>query len=265
MISRPLFIASRYISYRLKAKTRHGIHSPFVFDFVSNVLNDKSEHPEYQQVEKLRGLLLRNPNLVEVIDFGAGKGRAKYSTSLRRVKDIAARSGIPVKQGRLLHRMVKYYKPKVILEMGTSVGISSMYQISAAPDSTFLAMEGCASTAEFAEKNLKALGATATEFIVGNFDVVLPDLMKRTGVIDFAFIDGNHTKKGTLSYFNRLEKHAANDSVFVFHDIHWSPEMEEAWETIRKHESVRVSIDLFWMGIVFFRRELGRQHFIIRF
>ncbi len=265
MIPRSVFITLRYFSYLFKAKNRHSVHSPFVYDFVTNVLNDKTEYPEYKRVEALRSHLLRNPNLVEIIDFGTGKGRASYSTHLRRVKDIAERSGIPVKYGRLLHRIVKYYKPKIMLEMGTSLGISSMYQVSASPDSTFLALEGCASTAEFAANNLNALGSENVEFTVGNFDVVLPGLMKKTGVVDFAFIDGNHTKKGTLNYFSRLEKHAANDSVYIFHDIHWSSEMEQAWEEIKKHESVRLTIDLFFMGIVFFRRELSRQHFIIRF
>jgi predicted O-methyltransferase YrrM len=265
MIPKSISITLRYFIYLLRAKNRHGIHSPFVYEFVCKVLNDKAEYIEYKMVEKQRSLLLRNPNTVEIIDFGTGKGKAGYSTHLRKVKEIAARSGIPVKYGRLLHRMVKYFKPKVLLEMGTSVGISSMYQVSAAPNSTFLALEGCASTAEFAANNLRILGASAVEFSVGNFDIVLPGLLKQTGVIDFAFIDGNHTKKGTLNYFHRLEKHAANDSVYVFHDIHWSSEMEEAWEEIKKHESVRLTIDLFFMGIVFFRRELGRQHFIIRF
>lgn len=265
MIPRSVFITFRYLVYLFRSKNRHSIHSPFVYDFVCKVLNDKTEYPEYKQVEKLRTQLFRNPNTVEIIDFGAGKGRASYSTHLRRVKDIASKSGIPVKYGRLLHRIVRYFRPKVMLEMGTSVGISSMYQVAAAPGSTFLALEGCASTAEFAASNLNAVGAHAVEFNVGNFDVVLPVLLKQTGVIDYAFIDGNHTKKGTLNYFHRLEKHAANDSVFIFHDIHWSSEMEDAWEMIKKHDSVRLTIDLFFMGIVFFRRELGRQHFIIRF
>lgn len=262
---RSIQLAFRYLAYRLHARNRHGVHSPFVYDFNCNVLNDKTVYPEYLIVEKQRSQLLRNPNLIEVIDFGAGKSRIGYSTHLRRVKDIAARAGIPVKYGRLLHRIVRYVKPSVILEMGTSLGISSMYQSSAAPGSRFLGMEGCASTAEFALSNLKAIGAEDIHLTMGNFDKVLPGLLKQTGVIDLAFIDGNHTKTATLNYFKQLLKHAGNESVFIFHDIHWSAEMEQAWEEIKKHEKVMITIDLFFMGLVFFRKELSRQHFILRF
>ncbi len=265
MIFRTIRIVFKYFVYRCRAKNRHGIHSPFVFNFIEKVLNDKTEYPEYELVEKQRSLLFRNPNLIEIIDFGAGKGRIGYSTHLRRVKDIAKRAGIQVKYGRLLHRIVRYFKPETLLEMGTSVGISSMYQSSAMPNSRFLAMEGCASTVEFAITNLKEIGSTNTHFTVGNFDIVLPGLLEETRQIDYAFIDGNHTREATLNYFNQLLSHAGNNSLFVFHDIHWSAEMEQAWEEIKKNERVTVTIDLFFMGLVFFRKEQSRQHFIIRF
>lgn len=264
-IARVLRIAVKYLIYLLHAKNRHGIHSPFIYDFNCTILNDKTQYPEYKVVEKQRSQLFRNSNLIEIIDFGAGKGRSNYSTHRRRVKDIAARSGISVKHGRLLHRIVRQYKPKVMLEMGTSLGISTMYQASAAPHSRLLAMEGCASTAEFALTNLNAIGASDVQITMGNFDNVLPGLLEQTGVIDYAFVDGNHTRVATLNYFNQLVQHSDNDSVFIFHDIHWSADMEKAWEEIKKHERVIVTIDLFFMGLVFFRKELSRQHFILRF
>lgn len=258
-------IILRYLVYLMRAKTRHGIHSPFVYEFADKVLNDKKKHPAYLLVEKQRSLLFRNPNLVEIIDFGAGKGRIGYSTHLRRVKDIAARAGIPVKYGRLLHRIVLYFKPEVLLEMGTSLGISTMYQAAAAPGSAFYAMEGCASTAEFAVTNLNAIGAREVKMTMGNFDIVLPGLLDQIEVIDYAFIDGNHTKSATLNYFNQLLAHAGNNSVFIVHDIHWSAGMEQAWNEIKKNGRVTVTIDLFFMGLIFFRKELSPQHFIIRF
>ncbi|NTW23558.1 MAG: class I SAM-dependent methyltransferase [Lentimicrobium sp.] len=265
MIVRILLISFRYLVYLFRAKNRHGIHSPFVYDFINKVLNDKTAYPEYKLVEEKRRALLRNGNLVEIIDFGGSKSRIGYSTHLRRVKDIAAKAGIPVKYGRLLYRIVRYFKPSTMLEMGTSLGISTMYQATAAPAGKFLAMEGCASTVEFAVNNLNAINIPDVHFTVGNFDKVLPGLLKNTGVIDYAFIDGNHTKKATLNYFGQLIQHTGNDSVYIFHDIHWSAEMEQAWEEIKKHENVTVTIDLFFMGLVFFRKELSRQHFIIRF
>jgi len=264
-ISKSLRIVFKYLVYLIHAKNRHGIHSPFVYDFNCNVLNDRTYYPEYKNIEKQRDLLLRNPNLIETIDFGAGKNKSGYSTHLKTVKNIAKRAGIPVKYGRLLHRIVQYYKPSVMLEMGSSLGISTMYQASAAPDSLFLVMEGCASTAEFAINNLNHIGINNSRFTVGNFDNVLPGLLSQTSTIDYAFIDGNHTREATLNYFSQLLQHAGNHSVYIFHDIHWSSEMEQAWNEIKNHEKVVVTIDLFFMGLVFFRKELSGQHFILRF
>lgn len=265
MIASLVNISFRYLIYLSRAKNRHGIHSPFVYDFIDKVLNDKTAYPEYKIVEEQRRKLFRNRNLIEIIDFGGSKSSRSYSTHIRRIKNIAAKAGIPVKYGRLLHRIVRYFKPSTLLEMGTSLGISTMYQASAAPAGKFLAMEGCASTVEYAVKNLNAINIPEAHFIVGNFDKVLPGLLQKTGIIDYAFIDGNHTKKATLNYFGQLMKHADNNSVYIFHDIHWSADMEQAWEEIKKHKNVTVTIDLFFMGLVFFRKELSRQHFILRF
>ncbi len=78
------------------------------------------------------------------------------------------------------------------------------------------------------------------------------------------FIDGNHQKEATLAYFEKLLPTVHNDSVMIFDDIHWSKGMEEAWEIIKQHSEVRVTIDTFQWGLVFFRREQEKEHFVIR-
>jgi len=81
---------------------------------------------------------------------------------------------------------------------------------------------------------------------------------------DLIYFDGNHQKEASLHYFEKLLPLAHNDSVFIFDDIHWSREMEEAWEQIKAHPRVRVSIDTFYWGLVFFRKEQEKEHFSIR-
>jgi len=260
-----MLMVFRYIRYLFRAKTKHGIHSPFVFELVTRVLNDQKQHAEYQQVESLRKQLLRNGNTIEVIDFGARKGNSGYSTYFRKVNEIARRAAIPVKYGRLLLRLIKYYKPRTMLELGSSVGISTMYQAMGNPVARFTSVEGCATTAEYAINNIKMLGLPNTRFVIGNFDVVLNEALSGFESLDYAFIDGNHTSEATMRYFNAIVELAGNDSVYIIHDIHWSPDMETAWQQICRHPSVKVTIDLFYMGLVFFRKEMSAEHFIIRF
>ena len=78
------------------------------------------------------------------------------------------------------------------------------------------------------------------------------------------YFDGNHQKAATLEYFQHCLQFVNNESFFIFDDIHWSKEMESAWEEIKKHPKVKVTIDTFQWGIVFFRKEQEKEHFIIR-
>ena len=127
-------------------------------------------------------------------------------------------------------------------------------------------MEGAKAVANIAKKNFQQFGLNNIELIEGNFDSILIPTVRRLPSIDFAFIDGNHRKKPTIQYFNEILAKTTTHSILIFDDIHWSKEMEEAWEHITSHLAVRCSIDLFSLGIIFFRQEFKeRQHFKIKF
>jgi len=256
----------RYLNYWLSAFNGkgHGMHSPFVFEFITNVLNDKAVYPEYDKVELLRNQLLNDTTILEVKDFGAGSVADKKSK--RTVSSIAKNAAKPKKFGQLLFRMVKYYQPATILELGTSLGITTSYLSLAKPGARVITMEGAKEIAEVATRNFRNLEIRNIEIIEGNFDNTLSSIITHHSSVDFAFIDGNHRQEPTISYFQQLLTKANNDSILVFDDIHWSSEMEAAWETIKKHSAVTCSIDLFFIGIVFFRKEFKeKQHFVIRF
>ncbi len=256
----------KYISYYWKSTTKHGVHSPYVFEFITKVIEDRTKYETYTRVEEQRRRLLKNKNVVEIVDFGASSGKAGYQTYLAKVQDIAKKSSITPSQGQLLYRIVKQLKPEIILEMGTSVGISSIYQVSGSPESFFIGIEGCATTAAIAEQSLKKFSeGNNYSLVIGNFDVMLPGVLEKLNMVDFVFIDGNHAYKPVMRYFNQLLPYMQETSVIAFHDIYWSAEMEKAWNEIKQNPSVTISIDLFHMGLVFFRPGMPKQDFIIRF
>lgn len=262
----PLQLGVKYLKNWITAFNGkgHGMHSPFVFEFITKVLNDKTSYPEYGKVEGLRNQLLKDDTVLNVEDFGAGSGIDKKNK--RSISSIAKNAAKPKKFGQLLFRMVKYYKPNAILELGTSLGITTSYLSLAKPDARLITMEGSKEIAEVAKKNFETLEIRNIEIIEGNFDNTLSSLITHLSSVDFAFIDGNHRKEPTVRYFQQLLTKINNDSILVFDDIHWSSEMEAAWETIKNNAAVTCSIDLFFIGIVFFRKEFKeKQHFIIRF
>jgi predicted O-methyltransferase YrrM len=265
MYSKPQLLL-KYLQYYFTASNSkgHGMHSPFVFEFITKILNEKTVYPAYEKVEALRNQLLNNNTVLEVDDFGAGSVVDKKNK--RTISSIAKNAAKPKKFGQLLFRMVKHYQPKTVLELGTSLGITTSYLSFAKPDARLITMEGSKEIAEVAKKNFKDLEIRNAEIVDGNFDNTLSSVVCELSPVDFAFIDGNHRKEPTERYFKDLLAKTNNDSILVFDDIHWSNEMEAAWETIKKDAAVTCSIDLFFIGIVFFRKEFKeKQDFVIRF
>jgi predicted O-methyltransferase YrrM len=259
-------LAKKYLHYYFTASNGkgHGIHSPFVFDFVKNVLNDKQNYSDYQSIEKIRKQLLADSSEIEVEDFGAGSSVIK--TNKRVVSAIAASSLKPKKYAQLLYRMVQYYKPGTIVELGTSFGITTAYLASANAASKVFTCEGAAAIASIAKQNFEALQLNNVQITEGDFAKTLSPLLANLTEINFAFIDGNHRKEATLEYFAKLLNSSTLNSVLIFDDIHWSGEMEEAWEAIKRRPQVTLTIDLFFIGIVFINPHFKiPQHFSIRF
>lgn len=258
-------IAGRYVKHVISMRSKFRIHSPFVYDLYKNVISDKSASPDFQTIENLRKDLLSRYRFIKKVDLGANAGELPFSQRFVRVKDIARNSSVSPRKGQFLYRLVKHFKPRTIIEMGTSFGVSTMYLAMGYRNSRVITMEGCPDTVSIASHNFNRLGLSNIEEVCGNFDEKLPDILKRLGNVDMVFLDGNHKKEATLRYFEMCLEHTHNNTILLFDDIHWSKGMKEAWENIREHPSVMVSIDLFAMGIVFFRKELSKEDFVLRF
>jgi predicted O-methyltransferase YrrM len=259
-------LAKKYLHYYTSAANGkgHGVHSPFVFDFIIKVLNDKRHFDAYDQVEGLRKKLLCDKKELEIEDFGAGSAINK--TSRRTIADLARHAAKPKKYAQLLFRIVQYYQPATILELGTSLGISTAYMALGNPRATVLTGEGSSAIATQARQNFRQLGLSQVQLTEGNFDNTLPLLLQQLPVAGLAFIDGNHRLEPTLQYFQQLLPHTNEHSIIIFDDIHWSEGMEQAWQQVKDHPAVTLSIDLFFIGLVFFRKDFKvKQHFTVRF
>ena len=240
------------------------MHSPFVFDFILNVLNNKSDYQAPNQIESLRTQLLRDKREIEIQEMGAG---SRTSSSNKRAVRAVAKSALKSKRlAQVLYRLAKHYQPKNVIELGTSLGLTTAYLSKAIPAAEIVSVEGNPPTAAIAEENFKKLSCTNIKLVQGNFDTVLPSILEQHSVVDLAYIDGNHRYQPTMDYFHQLLSKSNSDTILVFDDIHWSIEMEKAWEEIKSHPSVQYTIDIFFLGFVFFRNEFKvKQDFSIRF
>lgn len=266
-----LHLLKSYIKFLYHSKNEHGVHSPFVFDLVTKCFYNKTIHPEYEVLKQYRNSLLENKNSIEVTDFGAGSRVFKSNT--REISKIAKNAGISPKNAKLLFRIVNYFQPESVLEIGTSLGLATSALALGSKNSKIISLEGCPNTMSVAEKMFQVssfkLPSNKVNFITTEFTSFLNNLKPETlnlkpQIFDLIYFDGNHSQKATLEYFELLLPTISNDSVWIFDDIHWSEEMENAWEIIKKHPKVKVTIDTFQWGIVFFRAEQEKEHFIIR-
>jgi len=252
-----------YLKHRLTANSRHGTHSPFVYKLTDEVIYDFSNKKVYEEIEAQRKKLLNDDKLITVTDLGAGSHLNKNRT--KKVSQIAKNALKAPRLAQLIYRLVANQQPENIIELGTCLGITSAYLAKAQPTAKVLTIEGCPETAAVANQNFKDLGLANIELQVGNFNELLPKVINAAEKLDFVYVDGNHTKEATLNYFNWCLPKIHENSLLIFDDIYWSEGMKEAWEEIKNHPEVTVTIDLFWIGLVYFKKGQAKEHFKIKF
>lgn len=251
-----------FIKYFWRAHTKFNVHSPFVFEFTQNVLDDTKWYYSFNDLQKLRNQLLSVDEEIEVTDFGAGSQVIK--THRRRIKDIAASSLSHPFYCQILFSIVHWLKPKNILELGTSLGVSTLYMAKANQEAEVHTIEGCPNIAAVAKRSFEVLRASNIQQHIGNFDEVLVPVLNKMQTVDLMVIDGNHQKEATLRYFEAALKYSTPNSCFIFDDIYWNKEMTQAWEIIKQHPKTKLSIDIFQFGIIFLREEqIENEHFTL--
>lgn len=253
-------ILSEYISYFFKAKGRHGTHSPFVYQFVSECLKTNMDNNFVLERKKLFNSLKNDKKTIEITDFGAG---SKRLGNIRSVKSIFKTNTSKGKYGVLLYKITKFYKPKNILELGTSLGVGSFHFSKANSDSQIITLEGCPEIYKVALENLQKSNCLNVKCINSTF---INFLKENTGEkFDLIFVDGHHDGEALINYLEHLKHYSHNDTIFILDDIRWSDSMLSAWNKIIQSSEYNLTIDLFRMGIIIPRKQQEKEHFVIRF
>lgn len=250
-----------FIAFLLASTNKHGVHSPFVYDLVTKCFNSHTNPSKMNAFYSIQKSLYTNKNSITITDYG--KGSSVFKSNDRKVCDIAKIAGINKKKSALLLRMVDYFNPQNMLEIGTSIGLGTSVLSIGNPDADIVTLEGCENTAKVAKNTFIENKLNNIQLVVGNFNETLPTVLSDKHY-DLIYFDGNHQKEPTLQYFNQCLKTLNNNSIFIFDDINWSPEMQLAWKEIKNHPKVTITINTYFWGMVFFRKEQKKQHFTIR-
>lgn len=248
------------MNYWLDAVNEHSLHSPFLYDLYEKVI--KAETESFPDIESLRAKLLEDHREIEVTDLGAGSKHTPHPKRL--ISEIAKNSLSESKFSALYLRLARHINAKTIIELGTSLGINTLY-LAKQKDSHVFTFEGSDSIADIAEISFEFGSANNIELIRGNIDTTLYSNLSRMPKADLVFMDANHQYAATKKYFEWLMMKIHHKSILILDDIHDNPGMERAWRELRKHDLVYVSIDLYRCGILFFDPSLNKQHVVLQF
>jgi predicted O-methyltransferase YrrM len=238
-------------------RSGHGIHSPFAYKLCEEVFYNTNVFYDFDALKKIRNQLLQNKRVINMVDFGAGS--KTFSANTRKIKQIADRGVSKTFQSELLYKLIHFLNCNTCVELGTSIGLNTLYLARACKTGQVISIEGNKTLSDFAVDLAKENKVCNTHFITAKFDDVLPDLIKKLDALDFLYVDGNHRYDATLNYFNLALSKQQESTVIVFDDIYWSKGMTRAWQEIKKNPKVTLSIDAFYFGIIFLKKELKEK------
>lgn len=258
MFSSKVALAGRYLTHWLNAVDQHSLQAPFVYEFYTEVINANHSSLSLKKVEQLRQSLLSDQSKIMVNDYGTGG----IKPGQRSISQLARYSNQP-KISKLLFNICTRFQPAVILELGTSLGLSTLSMAAAAPHARIITIEGCPEISKKAKENFQQCGAPSIELVTGDLSQVLEPVLATVEYFDLIYLDANHRLGPTFDYFNQCLPQCKQETIVVIDDIHWSPEMEHAWEQVKNQDLVKHTIDLFYAGVIFFSKNLTKKHYVL--
>lgn len=252
----------RWFLFYRRASTLYDIHSPFVAGLVKAMLEDHRWFYVFSDILGLRDFIAQNKQVIPQSSFGAGS--QIILTKGVSVAELGQTVAVGDRNGRLLFRLVNFLKPRYLLEMGTSLGLSAIYQAAGSLDGQLISLEGSPEISQLARQHVEGLGYKNIHIVNGRFSAQLPGVLQQLPQLDYVYLDGDHRLQPTLSYFESCLPHLHAQSAFVLADIYWSDEMLAAWEQLKVHSRVTLSVDFYDFGILFFREEQReKEHFVV--
>ena len=243
----------------LRYRKGYGVHSPFVYNLITKVIEEKCSYYSFYDIELLRRELYYREEVVTCPDR-QHPGRTKQ----RQVGEIVYREAIKASHGALLFRLVNYFKSRHILQLGPNMGLSTLYLTSYAKDLRCIALESVPEFAVIARETFKR-AHNPIDLRVGSYAELLPKALADMEQVDFVYFNTLYEQEHNLSLFETCLRYVHNDTVFVFEGIKASQKMRDFWKAVCAHPEVTVTVDLFTLGIVFFNRKLHKKDYIVYF
>ncbi len=257
-------MARQYLNYWLHALDQHSLQSPFVYNLYTKVIHPDDRLPVFQEIELLRLGRKRDGRTIRV-NTSLGAASLVSDNELRTISSIARHSLSAPRFSRLLYRLASFIQPRQIIELGTSLGINTLYLSAAVPHAQVITFEGCAATASLAADTFATWKFKNIQLVQGNIDKRLPEFLATTTTVDLVYVDANHRFEPTVRYFELLLNQMSSDGILIFDDIHWSAGMEAAWKAIKQSPRVSLTIDIFDAGLVFIKPMLTKQQYVLEY
>lgn len=271
----------QYIRFLARSKNQHGVHSPFVYNLVTQCFYNSAYQRDYDRLSEFRRELAQSNTVLHVTDLGPGSRSGQLNQNTKKVQSMLRHTGASKKRQRLLYRLGAYFKPKQVLELGTHLGMGTTALCLGAKPKRLITVEGCPVTAQYTQNNFGYWGSnnselSAIELINNSFEDFLNEFQdledlrnsktaqSTQATFDLIYLDGHHNGPANLRYFETIKKHIRDTSVLIIDNIHWSVGMSAAWHQIIKDPKVSVSIDTFFCGFLFFHSTQAKENFVIR-
>ena len=243
-----------------------GIHSPYLFELVRFVLRDRNAYYCFADIERRRELLKACRDELDVLDYGSAGAKEGLHVK-RRVCEIARHQLESPRVGQTLFRIVNWLgmnkkQPLQILELGTSLGVTTSYLAAADGRNSVVTLEGSEAVLNIAKGVWRALRLENIEWHEGNIDDTL--FIYAREKLDLAYVDANHTYQATKRYVDYLLPRMNEKGIIVLDDIHYSEQMERAWKELKADKRVTTSMDLYHVGLLFVDNHYLKRHYRIR-
>ncbi|MCK5135727.1 MAG: class I SAM-dependent methyltransferase [Bacteroidales bacterium] len=240
----------KYLEHQLYRRHRkgRGIHPPYLFSFVHDVVFNTPGTDIPHEISEMHRNLWKDRTMI----------------GERTVGSFVCGSSVSPRYGELLFRITRWFCPDMILELGTGLGVSTMYLGQGYPGVPLHSIEGNTERAAFAAQLVCRCHLEQVSIHWGDLDRKLEEILPQLDGRFVAFVDANHSYEPTIRYVRAILEKAGDEAVIIMDDIYWSRGMSRAWKEVISWPGISVSIDLFHMGILLLRKDLNKAHVKIK-